>query len=329
MTIKHISFPSIEQFRSVIKHVRDNCKHHNVPNPTLNFHGSVKLHGTNHGVLLSPEGEIYTQSRERLTTPESDNAGSSAWTHANLDKFREVFAKIKREFPVDPEEDTIQIFGEWCGGNIQASVGLNNLPKMFVVFGIRISKDSDTQVFMRPDHVSEMCETQLLCIHDFPTFSIDIDFNKPEIAQAELIKLTEQVENDCPVARSFITDPVKELIGEGIVWETEFNNVQTLRFKVKGPKHSSSKVKVLAPIDVEWVASINEFVELVVTESRLQQGLEHVPDRSSVHTGTFIKWVMNDIIKEESDTMLACGFTTKDISGPTASAVRQWFLLGM
>ena len=74
------------------------------------------------------------------------------------------------------------------------------------------------------------------------------------------------------------------------------------------------------------MGSIAEFVSSVVTANRLQQGLEHVPAREAQHTGTFIKWVVGDVLKEESDTMEANGFTTKEVTGKIATAARSWFL---
>lgn len=322
--IEHIKFPSIEQFRSIVRHVRDNAKYHGVPVPTVKFTGSAKLHGSNHGVCQNWVDEIYTQSRERLTTPLDDNAGSSAWTHANLDKFRPVFDRIRQL--VDVNEETIQIFGEWCGGNIQSGVGLSKLPKQFIVFGIRVSKNSDHQLFLSDDLVKQACGSDLDCILNYQTWELDVDFNNPEIAQQKMVEITEQVEKDCPVARQQLgLDYEGELIGEDVVWTTTFNN-QTIRYKVKGEKHSSSKVKTLASVDVERVNSINEFVETVVTENRLRQGLENTPSREPAHTGAFIKWVVGDVVKEELDTMVASGFTTKDVTSRIAAVARQWFL---
>lgn len=321
---QHIKFPSIEQFRHIVQHVRSNAQYHGVPVPTVRFTGTVKLHGSNHAVCQDWSGEIYTQSRERLTTPLDDNAGSSAWTHANLDKFKPVFDRVHQLVSVN--EETIQIFGEWCGGNIQKGVGMSHLPKQFIVFGIRVSKDSDHQLFLVDDLVKQACGSDLDCILNYQTWELDIDFNRPELAQQKLVEITESIEKDCPVARQQLgSDYIGELIGEGAVWTAVFAN-QTIRFKVKGTKHSSSKVKTLAAVDIERVNSINEFVDSVVTESRLKQGLEHVPDRDVKNIGAFIKWVVGDVIKEEMDTMLANGFTTKDVSSKIANAARTWFL---
>lgn len=324
---KHISFPSIEQFRSVIKHITDNCKHHQVVLPILTFTGTVKLHGTNHGVCRNlNDGTIYTQSRERITAIGDDNAGSAAWTLQNIDKFQMLFNRIDMLNGTFNTEETTQIFGEWCGGSIQKGVGLNKVDRQFIVFAIRVSIDSESQVFFTPSQIVEVCKDIMPCSYDFPSWHLDIDFNKPELAQAKLIELTEAVEKDCPVARQMLGADFKdELIGEGIVWTAVFKG-NTVRFKVKGEKHSSSKVKVLAAVDVEKMASIREFVAAVVTESRLTQGLEHITAREPKYTGEFLKWVMSDIFKEESDTMVANGFTSKEVSGSLSTAIRQWFL---
>lgn len=322
---QHIKFPSIEQFRNVIRTVRDNSKYHGVANPTLEFVGTVKLHGTNHAVCHNWVGEIYTQSRERITTPENDNAGSSAWTHANLDIMQRVFTRLRDRVDVKDTE-TIQIFGEWCGGSVQAGVGLNHLPKQFIVFSIRVSETSESQEFLEEWLVRSVCRGLLPTVYDFPTWTVHIDFDRPELIQETLAKITEQVEQDCPVARQQLgPDFAGELVGEGVVWTTVFRG-NTLRFKVKGEKHSSSRVKTLVPVDVERMNSIAEFVDSVVTPSRLRQGLEHVPEREAQHTGAFIKWVVGDVLKEESDTLEASGFTTKEVTSRIAAAARTWFL---
>lgn len=91
-----------------------------------------------------------------------------------------------------------------------------------------------------------------------------------------------------------------------------------------------SKVKTLAPVDVEKVKSVGEFVEKTVTENRLKQGLEkmvelgHPLDAKS--TGEYIKWVMGDVFKEELDTLAESGLTTKDVSGQMATKIRKFYL---
>ena len=68
------AFPSIPQFRDVIKQIQKQAQHHVVSAPTVPSKGSIKLHGTNAAVVLGLDGEVYAQSRERVITPLSDNA---------------------------------------------------------------------------------------------------------------------------------------------------------------------------------------------------------------------------------------------------------------
>jgi CxxC motif-containing protein len=135
------------------------------------------------------------------------------------------------------------------------------------------------------------------------------------------------VENECPVGKHFGVSG----IGEGLVFKPidPAWNSSKFWFKVKGSKHSVSKVKTLAAIDVEKVQNIPDFIEKTVTENRLKQGVE-VLQRNGVgaiehkHIGDFIRWVYNDVIKEEKDTLLASGLEEKDLGGPVAKKAKEW-----
>ena len=279
--MNHISFPSIDQFNHAIKHVTQNAKYHEQPVPTVRFEGTVKLHGTNFAVVNQPlTGETWYQSRERIITPEQDNAGSAALALRNKSVIDAIFANVKANEVVN-ENDTIQIFGEICGGNIQKGVGLVHVPKMFVIFGIRISENAESQVWMPRDKVEKYVGSviadapEVFHIWQFPTYTMDIDFSEPRMSQNELVAITDAVEKDCPVSRKLLGDAfASELIGEGVVWTAidtmgSSLNLNGIRFKVKGPKHASSKVKTTASVDVEKVKSIAEFVDKTVTENRL------------------------------------------------------------
>jgi hypothetical protein len=120
------------------------------------------------------------------------------------------------------------------------------------------------------------------------------------------------------------------MISEGIVWSYTDENGATLRFKVKGELHSSSKVKTLASVDVEKVASIREFVEYAVTESRFNQAIENVfPNNQPVDIkklGEVMKWINCDIIKEESDTLKENNLEPKDVNKYVSAKVREMFM---
>lgn len=322
-------FPSINQFRNVVKTVREqacytgkNERGEAIYNPAptypkLSFTGTVKLHGTNAAIVFDDRGYTF-QSRERVLTREADNAGFMAHMEQWLVPVSVMFQKIMMSSAVPIE--SIVVYGEWCGGSIQKGVAISGLPKMFIIFAIKINNQwVDTANVSCP-------EASIYNIKDYLGYTIDIDFEHPELVQNRLAELTAEVEACCPIGKAH----GKEGVGEGIVWRCTSNPSSEYWFKVKGEKHSASKVKTLASVDVEAVEQINDFVAMAVTESRLEQGLhnlinEQMKPFAMTSMGDFIRWVHQDILKEESDTLQASGIDYKKLNSPIALAAKRWF----
>ena len=325
------SFTEIGQFRQVVREVKshhdftgkdengDAIYSHTSPYPTLTFRGTVKLHGTNSSIVkYINDGQIKYdfQSRERildLIEKDGDNCGF----------MREIQEKnYQKLFDNIDCKSSIAIFGEWCGKGIKKSVAIAELPKMFVIFAIKID---DVYQDMNNFKYLKIEEQNIYNILQFPTFSIDIDFNNPELVQNKLVELTTNVEKECPVAKQFgITG-----IGEGIVWEY-INGNERYIFKVKGKKHSSSHVKKIGAVNVEEIENIKTFVEYAVTENRLLQGIDKMkelglPIESKI-TGDYLRWVYNDVIKEESDTIAENNIDVKKIGGAVSAKARIFWL---
>jgi len=322
---EHIPFPEIQQFRNTIKIVRERAEHDGVPLPTLTFVGSVKLHGTNSSVVFPPEGGFYCQSRTQVIAPEKDNAGFAHWVEENKDRFEALEKTLRKEFPL---HSGFVVYGEWCGQGIQKGVAISQVSKRFVVFSISTLKEG-TRDWVNPFAIRSLVDPLFYCIYDYPTWSLDVDFCKPEESQNRLIELTQAVENECPVGKAFGVSGV----GEGIVWwplpTTDFN-VRDLAFKVKGEKHSETKVKTLAAVDVEKLASINELVDSVLTEHRLEKKVESLIEQGGElgikSTGAFLKLVGSDVHKEEADTITASGFENNEIMKAVQKKAKQWWL---
>ena len=321
-------YASIEQFKNVIKHVKDNSNYHQVPLPTLEFIGTVKLHGTNASVVFNPDMTYVFQSREREITVESDNAGFAMWGERNIDDLREIFLSVLEDDFESDMPSKVVIFGEWCGGSIQKGVALNQIPKMFVIFNITLIDDQGNRTELTPEQIQSVVHRteEIRCIYDYPTWKINIDFNDPSAVQNQLVDLTIAVEEECPVGKAHGVSG----IGEGIVW---WNVERNLKFKVKGEKHSASKVKTLkeiAAVDIEKLNSIKELVASAVSENRLNQGLDKMKemglDIDVKNTGAYIKWVVGDVMKEEKDVIIASGFDVKEIMPHVSEAAKKfWF----
>lgn len=318
-------YASIEQFKNVIKHVKDNASYHQVPLPTLEFIGTVKLHGTNASVVFNPDMSYVFQSREREISIESDNAGFAMWGERNIDALKKTIKNIRE---LTNTEDRIILFGEWCGGSIPPGVALNQLPKMFVIFNITLVDSQGNRTEFNHVEISDTVyrTEEIRCIYDYPTWKIDIDFNNPSAVQNQLVDLTIAVEEECPVGKAHGVSG----IGEGIVW---WNEERNLKFKVKGEKHSASKVKTLkeiAAVDIEKLNSIKELVASAVSENRLKQGLDKLGEMGLEvdvkNTGAYIKWVVGDVMKEEKDVIIASGFDIKEVMPHVSEAAKKfWF----
>jgi len=340
---KMIKFPSIEQFRTVVSNVNrrynfvgldengEAIYDPSLKKPTLTFHGTVKLHGTNAGVSYNEVEGLWAQSRENIITPEKDNAGFAFFVEANKETFIDLMNQVKSETGLDLTTNTVSIYGEWCGGNIQKGVGITNLEKSYFIFGVKITPHTQTEEELKDNpaywvsyHYLEAPDKKIYNIDNFKTFTIDIDFNMPQLVQNQLSDMTIEVEDECPVAKAFGFSGV----GEGIVWTCEYMGV-VQRFKVKGEKHSSSKVKVLAAVDVEKLESIQKFVDYAVTESRFNQSIENTfPNQEPIDTkklGDVIRWVVNDVIKEEMDTMVENNIEPKEVNKYISAKVRDMF----
>jgi len=250
--VKHIGYPSIEQFQNVIRNVKHAAQYvgqaedgstimnRNATMPTLKFRGTTKTHGTNSAVAFNLHtGDMWFQSRERIITLEQDNAGFAMFATARKDYFLEL---IRRIDDVSCTQKYIVIFGEFFGKGVQKGVAVSELPKTFCVFDIMVVDEDDSRTYFPRklvEYVMEQRTENVVCIYDFPTWEMDIDFENPQLAQPKLIELTMAVEAECPVGKAFGVSSV----GEGIVWKCidendDFHN-SGFWFKVKGPRHQN------------------------------------------------------------------------------------------
>ncbi len=351
--MKFISYPSTEQFRSVVKKVREKTQFNgydeekkeviwnkDVKLPTLIFKGTVKLHGTQGAVVQFPDGTIQYQSRKNIVTLEKDNAGFAFFCNSRKDLFEKIFKDIRKNVK---DSKIISLYGEFFGGNIQKNVMINGIPKSFALFGVKVSEVINDELvsewleysFLLED---EFKENNIYDVNDFKTYSIEIDFNdnvKLAEAQNEMLKLTTEVGDLCPVGS--ILNPENDCkTGEGIVWKSYYKG-ERLVFKTKDERHSkgTGKVKTLKPVDEELENKKRTFVnEIACTESRLNQMFteivhsEYNGDEQLItmkDMGAYLKLIHKDIIKENSEDLVEQGLEPKTINSMVSKVARDYF----
>lgn len=303
--------------------------------PVVQFSQTVKIHGTNASVVFYRNGEHQIQSRSRIITVDSDNQGFAVFAEQRLDVFKRIADRALAQYP---DADFAVVYGEFAGQNIQKGVAVSQLPKQFYAFEIRVGKDNGPEVepdYLVVDHFlndHELFDTtanekQIYSIMQFDNKIVDIDLNKTHQHYIEqLLKDVEQVEKECPVAKHFGVSG----IGEGIVLKYSGDGNKTFRIKVKGDKHTTSKIKSLTSnISPEDLKKLDVFVDSVITENRVKQAIDflveqNLPlDKSS--TGAAMRWIVNDVHTEEKDEIAETGLDVKKLNSAMSNKARRIF----
>lgn len=325
-----IKFPSTGQFRNAAKFLQ-----HNTENGAMvSVVGTVKIHGTNGSMVMTEDKHIFFQSKSRVLDTHNDNSGFCNYMlEQPVGELFEQFISIYIQQYGKAPEYPIEIAGEWAGKGIQKGVAVSEVDKFFTIFGFRVGMQEDNGgklIGWLPNHKFRdvhLHDSRIFNAFDFTVYEMEINTSMPQLATERLQELTMEVEKECPVGKYFGIEGV----GEGIVWtpvdEALADNPGSW-FKVKGQKHSVSKVKTLASVDPEKLRSIQEFVDYAVTENRLEQALQEVGLDIKL-TGKFIGWVNKDIHKEESDTLEANGLTMKDIGNLLSQKAREFYMSKM
>ena len=338
--VKMSKFPKIGQYTQVVREVQmmsaytgkdelGNAIYDNtLPKPTIEFRGLVKLHGTNAGVGGDSEASLWVQSRSNIITVGSDNAGFAAYVMGNEKVFLDLIEHVRYvNSGKITEDDGVVIFGEWAGGNIQKGVAISGIEKSFFIFDVKIvPADGSESYYVEFEYLKDV-ENRVYNIADYLSYHIIIDFNRPDLAQEEMAKITDAVEKLCPVGKAFGVEGV----GEGVVWSATYKGSK-LRFKVKGEKHAgASKVKTLKPVDSERISRIHDLVNTIVTGGRLEQMFNlacdtingGLPERKFL--GDYIRMVIKDTLEEDIVAITEAGFEPKEINRYISEVARAYF----
>jgi hypothetical protein len=341
---KHTSFPKITQFRNICQDIRQSFSYvgkdeqgniiYNTENlvlPTIKFKGTVKNHGTNSAICYNLTDGIYTQSRNQYfsidKSPEG-HFGFNFFVVKNKEIIKSIFDEIIENENCKSDDYKISIFGEWAGKEIQKGVAVSQLEKAFYIFAVFIENTVNPGLSYWADYTKyRNPENRIFNIDDFGTYEIEIDFNNPSLVTNKILDLTLEIERECPIGKYFGISG----IGEGVVFTGMVNNKRYV-FKSKGELHSASKVKTLSGIcssDVETMKNVAEFIEYAVTDNRLKQAIQTIFGESVVSitkTGDVIKWVVTDILLEETDVMVQNNLEPKMVGNSISKKVREMFM---
>lgn len=340
-------WPEIEGFHNIRKFLRIDptewwrAKEQMHGTSIVEYKCKTKIHGTNAAIQVHEDGTLVCQSRTTILTPEADNAGFARWVESNKEAWGIANGWI--------------IYGEWCGPGIQKGVAVAQIPKkVFAVFAARSMIEpvggQNGKTGVGTDIMLIEPETLQSLVRGIPdTYVIPwyararVDCNIPidwKQTDEELTKHTNLI-NDW-VMDVEANDPWVEATfgikgtGEGLVFypvsepHLGYENFQYLCFKAKGEAHKNIATAKPAQVNAESVASIDAFVEMVLTSARLEQGARTIAltqgSYDQKQTGKFVAWCLADVEKECQDELEASMLTFKQVQKPLSEKARAWYL---
>lgn len=309
----HFTFPSIKHFKEAVRLLQ---RHGNTQ--PVDLIGYAKVNGVN-GTLIFTETEIIKQSKE-VTLTVLDPYGLAHHIEENEEAFREWGERLRTDHGLGYP---FVVAFEWAGGDIQLKSSVRGVMPFMAVFLIGQLIDGDVK-WQKPNNKVSDLFLRAFDIRDFGEYAVTFDPVVPGNTQAELAKLTIEAESVCPVAAFF---GIESEVGEGIVWHAkdDTSGTTSLYFKVKGEKHSNVKVRKLAAPNPEKLESVNKFIDYVITENRLEQGVKETGDIDKANMGKFLSWMAKDVMKEESDTLVESGLTWEKVAKQLTSKCMQWY----
>jgi tRNA-binding EMAP/Myf-like protein len=313
-------WPSIELLHNVVRSLQAV-----EATPTVTYRAKVKLDGTNAAVQIFPNGQVAAQSRTQVITPDNDNMGFAQWVNQNLTYFAQLAT-----------QNHITLFGEWCGRGIQSRTAVSQIDRrIFVAFAIQTINAGHQVATLEidPDRIAAALQPHPdLYVLPFYGDKFDLDFGDKDQLNTAIAALNQMVE-DVEQVDPWVKDTFGIAgLGEGLVMypldiQVERLAYAELFFKAKGEKHQAVKAKKPVQVAPERAQGVDEFVDLFVTSSRLEQGLTEACGGQLDMTlmGAFLKWFAMDVQKESVAELEAAQLTWKDVNKAINQAAREWY----
>ena len=339
---KHIKFPSIERFENFAKTIKHSISykdkdeegnpiyHENIIYPTLYPVLVEKVHGTNAAVCYNKEDGLWVQSKNNIVTPEKDNYGCAKWVEDKKDIWIDLIKNIANTYSLNLSTITLTIYFEFAGKSIQQKSCVPQLEKSAFIFPFfRITDNQDTDKWMlvkvEKEGVLQRLNTLNYAIYNIIEFSSEstvLDLNDIKSYNELLEEKVKTIEKHSSIGTELSQ---KDAIGEGLVGYIYQNNGELLMFKAKGEAHTKTKKKQ-SKYSKELLNKLTQIAEQLTPVWRLEQAVNEVTSNPIIQNmGNIIKWVVQDIEKEEQHTLNENNITIKDISSFVSKITANWY----
>jgi len=293
--------------------------------PTLTFIGSEKLHGENMAVCYTNQ-ELWTEARNYIRTILEDQNGMAMFVESTREIWLGLINQLAEMHNINTTTHTIAINMEWAGGNIQrgnaACSGTDKATYIFDYFQV-IDNATEERQYLSTENLQIPLNCNIYLMRNFGTYSITLDLNNPKECEKQLQELALNIEENSPIAKYF-NKP--DNVGEGVYLWCKNNTM--LRLKAKGEKHGGKRKSPKPPkqkLTDEESKHLAAIAAKVTPVWRITQGITEVNATEKKHVSKVIKWVLNDVAKEESPLLIEEKIELKSISKYVATEVRNYF----
>ncbi|KAK5104793.1 hypothetical protein LTS08_002686 [Lithohypha guttulata] len=255
--------------------------------------------------------KVTFQSRNRICPPEASQHGWPCNLAEHPKTLQDLKTRVLRRFEDHNPEVKMDytkpliVAGEWIGPKIQKNVGVSELSHRFVILAFQIN-GSWQQDTVYAD--IEAPEAAIYSVLRVPQYVVEFDTNNLSLTNPMLLKmqrLADAVEEQCPFAAKF---GIGNSMGEGIVWKPGVpagRSDAKYWLKTKGPNFGpENRIKPSSGPDNfhEKILSVDSAAEKWFTPRRVEQGFEYLEEMQTSKPArwrTFVRWIQDDIMKEE------------------------------
>lgn len=324
MIIEAIKFQHIEYFNEFIyKLQRDAYK---INQDKITLKGTTKINGTNVSIVFNDE--VKLQGRNFLLTKENDSYNFIEFmTKEKINWLRIQLKKYTSKY------NTVIVYGEYAGDKIGEKVTTSYFEMFFAPFCIRlIDEKKKIDKIIIPEELLLWNNKYRIFGNFKPDFEIEVNIKENlNWLKEKVLEYTSIYKNTCLFCKKLgLSDKIDLNIkcGEGIVWHYELNN-EICFFKSKIEKFQSKAQKANLEKNLKLLQELDFIKDNLITESRMEQGLEYLKELSLRKTMSnikiFINWVIEDCLREDKIFIENNNLSLKNVKKVVGNSASEWY----
>ena len=223
--IRLIKYDSTMKITDVAHSIRKDLGY--IPTTPVNAVYTEKIHGTNASVCFNEIDGLWVQSRNSIIEVGNDNYGCASFVKERKREFMDIVNKLAEKYNINLLRETIVIYFEFTGGNIQQQSACSGMTKRAILFNMFEVFDEKGRVGYFNNDTSPNESANIY--NNLERKIVTIDFNNIETTYEKLMDIVLKLEENSEIGSKMGVDGNT---GEGIIVELYLDG-KYYKFKVK------------------------------------------------------------------------------------------------